>query len=275
MPAEQIRNDDLPHVLAQDTGHAEDQQRPRIVEHTLQQRPVETDPASGQFRQQAQQHHQRGDHVGHEDPADAERLAAQRHVEPRHQPRHRLHQRRTAQDEQQVQRDGQPHVQQFDSGETERLLLETQISERQVREGVDGHDHAQHPYIRPVVRQQHSVGHGMYQQRQQHHEQQRGGADGHQGRGVDLLRILRAVGEAEETGLHTVVQDHQGHGGEGVEVTDDTVLVRRENIYIERHEAPVQKPAHDAGEAIDGRLFSQGFYTGHETILNFECGILN
>ncbi len=33
---EEIRNHDLPHVLAQYTGHAENQQRPTVAQHTTQ-----------------------------------------------------------------------------------------------------------------------------------------------------------------------------------------------------------------------------------------------
>ena len=64
-----------------------------------------------------------------------------------------------------------------------------------------------------------------------------------QGCGVDLHRVLVAlmVGEAEESGLHSVGQHYECKRHEGVDIDYHPVLAGRKHVGVERYEAPVEE----------------------------------
>lgn len=68
------------------------------------------------------------------------------------------------------------------------------------------------------------------------------------------------VGEPEKAGLHAVGEHDQSDGHHAVDVVDDAVLGLCEHAGVQRHQAPVEKAAHDAAQAVDGRILGQTFY---------------
>lgn len=142
----------------------------------------------------------------------------------------------------------------------------TQIGERYGGEGVDSHGNSHHDHIFGMPLALHGFG-DRAEECQHGHDKQRGGHGKRYERGgVDLQRILEPVmvGEAEEPGLHAVGEDDEGEGHYRVHVGDHSVFGRGEHGGVERYQTPVEKPAYDGAEAVDGGVLGQTFYSCHD-----------
>ncbi len=113
--------ENLVHRLVENTGNSQDQYREGVAEHPAQQRFIEckTNP---QFRRDHQQLHHWGDQVGDQDVIDA---PAQ--IEPYKSIREPLLKKGTDQEEEEVDQDGEPHVDHLDCCKADGSLFEAQV----------------------------------------------------------------------------------------------------------------------------------------------------
>ena len=267
MPLEKIGDHDLPHVLGEDAGHSEHEQRPAVGEHPAEERGRAAPAAAGELGDQAEQQDDGGQQVGEEYPADSERLAAEGEVKPVDRPRAALLDRRAEEEEEEVERYVEADVQKLEAGEAVGLLAIAEIGEGDAGEGVESHCNAEHPDVGAVAGEEHGAGEGLQEDGDQRDEEQRRRADRHERRGVDALRVALLVGEAEEAGLHAVGEDHERHGREAVEIAHDAILRGGEDIRVKGDETPVEETSDDAREAVDGGLLGEGFYAGHDLVV--------
>ena len=164
-----------------------------------------------------------------------------------------------AEEEEDVETDVEKYVAEFYAGKAHGFVAKSQIGKGDVGEGVDGYCHSQHPHKHRMLRQEQRCGYRGDEDAHQDGEEY--GGDGYtpQGGGVYALGVGFATGVAEETGLHAVIQNDEGHGRKTVEIAHDTILSGREKIYIKWHETPVEKSSHYTAEAVYGSVFGQGF----------------
>ena len=125
--------------LVQDARDAEQQERPRVPQHLLQQFPVYAAAQFAQLGQEAQRDAGHADEVHHKDVAYL--IVG---VVPRQPAGMRLIQPRSNKEDKQIQPDVAKDEQQFQGGELDRPALETQQSIQYRLEGIYRHHTPHH-----------------------------------------------------------------------------------------------------------------------------------
>ena len=140
------------------------------------------------------------------------------------------------------------------------LLLVAEPGERDALKGIECHDGSHDAYVLGMVSIAHEGGHTIQSTQHKQEEEQRGGEDGYEDCAIHpcgLQALL--VGKAEESRLHAVGEQHHHQCRKGIDVGDDSISARSGTQLggVEGHEQVVEETAHNAAQAVDGRLFGQ------------------
>ena len=224
-----IGEENLVGRLVQDTGNAEHEQRPGIVEHTAEKLTVEDPSETAElFAQTTEQDAGTG-------KVDVEGIS------------HVLSVDNGKVDE--VHRDIQCDVQQLQRCKLQGSFLVTQIGEWYGRESIDADCNSHHPDVLRMIGIAHGLGDRLDEKQHKHDEGESQSAYGNQCGTIDAVGILALlVGETEESGLHTKQQDDHDEGRIGIDIGDDAITAGGccQFCRIKRDEQVVEKPADDA-----------------------------
>ena len=246
--------------MVQLTGNTHDEQRPGVFEHPFAGRLVECVRHCAPFFPKHQQGSNRAEKVDVEHESHVERELFVVDAEGI-QPQSRQH------DEiEQVERDVQQDIDDFQRGKLDGLVLIAQIGKGNRHKGIDGHGDVHHSHILRMVGIAYSRCYRMNEAQHQQRREEGGDEDHREGRGVDLLRILTLFAhKAEEGGLHTERQQDDQDRDVGIDVGDDAILTTRsrETRRLDRHQQVVDEAGDNAREAVDGRVLCEGFQICH------------
>ncbi len=235
----QEREEDLVEVLIHIAGNAQNQQRPRIIEHPPQQGPVEAPPEPRQLAPKQRQQKQRRQDVGNENIA----LGNLRII--------------YKEEKDQVQPDVDGDVDALERGKLHGLLLIAQIAERDGRKRIHPDGHGKHPDILRMIPAIQRPAQWPQEKEHQGDEERGSCGQGDQHRRIDLHRVLAilAVNKAEKARLHAVSEHDQRQRHVGIKVRHYAILGLGEFYRVKRHQEPVQEAAYDGAQAVDGRIF--------------------
>ena len=252
----QLGEENLVRHLVQDAHEAEQQQRPRVLQHPACKRAVEADPESAEFRNEAERHQRGTGKVGKEDEAHSPVIL---HIGGL-QPRMRAEHGRQHQEDDQVEKYVGDDEGELQKHELQRPAVEPELGEHDGLEGVqaDYYGHAAH--VLRVLGITHRAGNRAQECKHCGQEHQDHQPDHLQRRAVNAACIFALLGgEAEHGGLHAEGQQGQQQGGVGVEIGHYAVTSARRGdlVGVQRHQQIVQESPDYTAQPVNGRILCQ------------------
>ena len=140
-------------------------------------------------------------------------------------------------------------------------MLEAQVSKGYRRKGIDSDGYYHYHYELRIIAHFHQRRELRIEQPTEEDKDNRGRCYRRHSGGIDEVGLLAVGigGEAEITRLHTVGNDHYHQGYPRIELRYNTIVGSRDDMQMERHQKPIEKPPYDAACTVDCSLFCKIF----------------